>query len=57
MGMVVFLSCVYVQYLFVWYLRRPDEGIESPETEVRGSEPPCGFWESSLRTLEGNKWS
>ena len=57
MGMFVLLDCVYVHSLYVLYLRRPDEGIEFPGTGVIGCEPPCGCWESILRSLEGNQCS
>lgn len=36
------------------YLKRPEEGDRFPETGiVAGSKMPCGFWDSSKESLEG----
>lgn len=36
------------------YLKRPEEGDGFPETRVTDSSKlPCGFWESSKDSLEG----
>lgn len=35
-----------------WSPGRPEECILSPETDVVGCKPPCGFWESIPGPLE-----
>lgn len=44
---------MYVYYIHVWCLRRPEEGIASPQIGVsQGRKLPCEFWEPTLGPLE-----
>lgn len=51
--MGIWSACMTVHHIFAWFLRRPEEGIGSPETQVReGCQLPCEGWESTLGLLE-----
>ena len=41
--------CMCMHHLCAWF-SRPEEGVRSPGTRI--SEPPCGYWESNLGSLE-----
>lgn len=46
-------TCIFVYYICIWFLKRPEDGIESPAIGITGHcEPPCEFWESILCSLE-----
>lgn len=48
-------NCMYVcvPSVCAWFLWRPEEGIESPETRITDSwELPCRCWELNLGPLE-----
>lgn len=48
MCMNVFPAYMYVHHIYVWCLKKSEEGLESAETEImNGCEPPSGFWESN----------
>lgn len=51
--MGIWSACMTVHHIFAWFLGRPEEGIGSPETQVReGCQLPCEGWESTLGLLE-----
>lgn len=50
---VLACMCVCMHHMHVCFLRRPEEGVRSPETGViDGCEPSCRCWESNSDPLE-----
>jgi hypothetical protein len=51
--MDVLPACMSVHHLHACYLQRPEEDIGFPGLGVTdGCEPPCGYWEPNLGSLE-----
>jgi hypothetical protein len=44
---------MFLYYMHAWWLQRPEEGVQSPETGVVGScNLPCGCWEPNPGPLK-----
>lgn len=53
MCMNVLTACIYVYQVHVWYLKRSEDNVKTPGTEVRdGCKPPCECWELKLHLLQ-----
>lgn len=50
--MTVLPVCMFVSYVYVWYLRGLEEGVVPGTGVTDVCELMCGFWELNLGPLE-----